>query len=131
MPPVLAIIPAIISGITGGLQLAGVGQPSPGDAAKQAQQQEQQAAFKQAQQDSLQRQKMILGALPGAQEQTGGNEGAPSLVNLASVIAGLPGENAGTAAGHGALASYLGLSPQAPTQDTMTSATYGLSGNQG
>jgi hypothetical protein len=107
-----AALPAIIGAVTAGLgatelglNLAGVGQPSPGDAAKQA----QAAQEKQAAADAETRRKMILAALPGAQEQSGGALNAPSLTDLASVIAGLPGESNTGGAGEKALSSYLGL----------------------
>jgi|SRR5215475_1048984 len=117
-----------------GLKLSGAGQPSPTEARKA----QEAAALKQAQADADQKRKMILAALPGAQEQSGGTLQAPSLTDLAAVIAGLPGET-NTGAGHGALASYLGTGVGAgatgtginASPETMVSSTYGLSGTQG
>jgi hypothetical protein len=134
-------LPLIISGITAaiggtelGMNLAGVGLPSPGDAAKQ----EQAAQLKQAQADAAAKQKMLLASLPNAQEQGGGALNAPSLTDLAAVIAGLPGE-ANTGVGRGALSSFLGTGPgtggtttnTGSNPETMVGATFGLSGSQG
>jgi len=133
---VIPLITAAIAGTTGGMQLAGVGQPSPGDAAKAQQQQLQADQLKQLQADQLAKQKAIQANLSNAQEQGGGALNAPSLTDLAAIIAGLPGES-GTASGKGALASYLGTGnpvPGAATgtgSDTMVGATYGLSGGMG
>ena len=137
-----ALIPAIIPLIAGAAGVGGLvssvgsllggGGPSSADQAKQA----QAAELKQAQADAETKRKMLLAALPGAQEQAGGALNAPSLTDLAAVIAGLPGE-ANTGVGKGALSSFLGTgtgatgATGAPPQDTMVGATYGLSGSQG
>lgn len=127
LPAVIGLISAGISGTELGMGLAGVGQPSPGDAKKQ----QEAAAQKQAQADADTKRKMILAALPGAQEQSGGALNEPSLLSLGSIIAGLPGE-ATSGAGKGALNQFLGLgsSPSA-NNENMVNATYGLSGSQG
>jgi len=125
--PFIAPIIGVIGAALGGLQLAGVGQPSPGDAAKQQQKQLQEAQQKQAAADAQARQKSILAALPNAQEQGGGALETGSLTNLASVIAGLPGEGT-TAAGKGALSQFLGSG--LPTSENAT-PTSSLSGSQG
>jgi hypothetical protein len=130
MPAVLPIIiGAISAGIGGtelGMSLAGVGKPSGGDAAKAA----QDAQLKQAQADQAAKQKAILASLPNAQEQGGGALSAPSLTDLASVIAGLPGEST-TSSGKGALNAFLGTPTTPAGSENMVSATYGLSGSQG
>ncbi len=146
MPAVIAPIIAVLGAVGGGSALAGagtlaglatagiglgetvagVGQPSSGDAAKQAQKaQEQQVAA-----DQAAKQKAILASLPNAQEQGGGALSAPSLTDLASVIAGLPGE-ATSASGKGALNAFLGTPVGPAGNENMISATYGLSGSQG
>ena len=127
-PFIAPLITAAIGGTELGMNLAGVGQPSPGDAAKQLEKQKEQ----QAQQDALAKQKMIQAALPNAQEQSGGTLDTPSLTDLGAIIAGLPGE-ANTGAGRGALSSYLGLGPtQTQQPGNLVSATYGagLTGSQ-
>ena len=131
LPVIIGAISAAIGGTELGMQIAGVGKPSGGDAAKQA----QEAALKQSQADQQAKQKAILASLPNAQEQGGGALSAPSLTDLASVIAGLPGE-ATTSSGKGALNAFLGTpvspgSSTGPGGDTMVGATYGLSGSQG
>jgi hypothetical protein len=129
-----AVIPLIIGLASGGLTSAfgGGGGSSSSDAAALAKQQQQQA-----QQDMLAKQRAIQASLPNAQEQGGGALNAPSLLNLGSVIAGLPGET-NTPSGQSALTAFLGL----PASGTSTSgtttgqpqnlvgATYGLSGSQ-
>ena len=132
LPAVIGLVSAAIGGTELGMGLAGVGQPSPNAAKDAAAKQAQADALKQAQADADSKRKAILGNLPNAQEQAGGALGGLSLTDLASVMAGLPGQsNAGP--GRGALSSFLG-SPQtsAPTQpgENMVSATYGLSGSQ-
>lgn len=126
--PIVGLITAAISGTELGMNLAGVGKPSPGDAKKAT----QEAQLKQAQADAAAKQKAILASLPNAQEQGGGALAEPSLTSLASVIAGLPGE-ATSGAGRGALASFLGTGtqPVSPTNENMVGATFGLSGSQG
>ena len=127
--PLAAIIGAGIGATELGMNLAGVGKPSPGDAAKQLQQQQE----KQAAADAENKRKMILASLPNAQEQAGGNLNAPSLTDLGAVIAGLPGET-NTGAGRGALSSFLGAGTGTGTSnqpENLVSATYGLNGNQG
>lgn len=97
----------------------------------------QAAQEKQAQADAESKRKAILASLPNAQEQGGGSLGAPSLTDLAAVIAGLPGEG-NSAAGKGALSAFLGTNSPAGSGATpnsqpqnMVEATYGLSGSQG
>lgn len=141
MPQAIPIILGVVAATETGLQIAGVGQPSPGDAAKQQQEQLQKAQQAQAAQDAQQRQKAILANLANAQEQGGGALNAPSLTDLAAIIAGLPGE-ATSGAGKGALSQYLGLpsstsgvvpnpSGGGGSEDTMVGRTFGLSGSQG
>jgi len=122
---VIPLIAAVASTVIGATKL---GQSS-GDDSKKMAQQAQEAQQKQAQADADAKRKAILASLPNAQEQGGGSLDAPQLTNLASVIAGLPGEGSNTAAGRGALNQFLGTNQ--PTSDTMMSATYGLSGSQG
>jgi hypothetical protein len=130
VPLIVGLVSAGIGGTELGMNLAGVGQPSQGAANAQLQKQEQQ----QAQQDALAKQRAIQAALPNAQEQGGGALNQPSLLNLGSVIAGLPGET-NTPSGQSALTAFLGLpgsggsTSQQP--ENMVSATYGLSGSQG
>jgi len=108
-----------------------------GDTTKQL----QAAQEKQAQADAESKRKAILASLPNAQEQGGGSLAAPSLTDLAAVIAGLPGEG-NSAAGKGALSAFLGTgtggggttSPAGASGSSpqkMVEATYGLSGSQG
>jgi hypothetical protein len=119
------------SGLLGAITGGGGGGGS-ADAAKQA----QDAQLKQAQADQQAKQKAILASLPNAQEQSGGALSAPSLTDLAAVIAGLPGE-ATSGAGKGALSQFLGAGTGPTTgastgsPDTLVGATYGLSGSQG
>ena len=118
MPALIpVIVPLIAAGVGAtelGMNLAGVGKPSQGDAQKQLQQaQEQQAAA-----DAASKRKAILASMANAQEQGGGALSNPSLTDLASVIAGVPGEGT-TSVGRGALTQYLGL----PSGDTMVGAT--------
>ena len=135
MPAVVPFIPLIIAGATAGTEIgmtaAGVGQPSTGDATKQL----QQAQEAQARADREQKTRAIQASLANAQEQGGGALSAPSLTDLASVIAGFPGESS-TSAGTTALNKYLGLNPNTGTStglggDTMVGSTFGLSGTQG
>lgn len=140
MPWIVPFIPLIAGGVTSGTQLgmglAGVGQPSPGEAAAAQQKQMQADQLKQLQADQLAKQKMIQANLSNAQEQGGGALSGPGLTDLAAIIAGLPGES-GTASGKGALASFLGTGSPVPGAatgagpDTMVGATYGLSGGMG
>ena len=113
---VIELLSLAAAGAGIGMEVAGVGRPSSGDATKQLRQAQEQ----QAQQAAQQRQKAILANLANAQEQGGGALGNPSLVELASVIAGLPGEGQASA-GRSALASYLGT-----PSTTMTGTTGGL-----
>jgi hypothetical protein len=128
LPVIIGAISAAIGGTELGMQIAGVGKPSSGagEAAKQA----QDAQLKQAQADQQAKQKAILASLPNAQEQGGGALSAPSLTDLASVIAGMPGE-ATTSSGKGALNAFLGTPTGPAGNETMVGATYGLSGSQG
>jgi len=127
--PIIGIIGAALSATELGMGLAGVGKPSPGDAAKEQQKMLAENQQKQAAADAQAKQKAILASLPNAQEQGGGALESGSLTNLASVIAGLPGE-AGTGAGKGALSQFLGTG-STPVGENMVSATYGLNGSQG
>jgi len=112
----------------------------PGGGGADTTKQLQAAQEKQAQADAESKRKAILASLPNAQEQGGGSLAAPSLTDLAAVIAGLPGEG-NTAAGKGALSAFLGTgtagagpgaaSPGAQQPSNMVEATYGLSGSQG
>jgi hypothetical protein len=137
MPALIPVVLPILGAIGGAASAATsiyslTQQPGGGgDAAKQA----QEAAQKQALADQQAKQKAILASLPNAQEQSGGALSAPSLTDLASVIAGLPGES-NTPAGKGALSAFLGTpTPGAGSSgtgsDTLVGATYGLSGSQG
>jgi hypothetical protein len=133
MPALIPVVLPILGAIGGAASAATsiyslTRQPGGGgDAAKQA----QEAAQKQALADQQAKQKAILASLPNAQEQGGGALNAPSLTDLASVIAGLPGE-ANTASGKGALNAFLGTPTGSGTgSDTLVGATYGLSGSQG
>ena len=129
IPAILGIIGAVTGGVELGTSLAGVGQPSQGDALKQQQQLLQQQQQKQAQQDALGRQKAVLANLANAQDQTGGAVSGGGLVNLASVIAGLPGAATDTT-GQRALSQYLGT-PSSDQGQNLVSQTFGLSGSQG
>jgi hypothetical protein len=137
MPPLAVLIGTIASAAIGGTELgmglAGVGQPSQGAAADALKKQEQQQSL--AEQQAKQR--AIMASLPNAQEQGGGALNSPSLLNLGSVIAGLPGET-NTPAGQSALTAFLGNistgsgSPAStnPQPQNLVQATYGLSGSQ-
>ena len=125
------IIPVILAATSAtelGMNLAGVGRPSTPDPNKQL----DAAKQAQAQADADTKMKAIRANLANAQEQGGGALNAPSLTDLAAVIAGLPGES-GTTAGRTALSSFLGTPSPTASTDTMMSATYGpgLSGSQG
>jgi hypothetical protein len=111
MPAIVPFIPLIIGaasvGTSTGLALSGAGQPSPNAGLDQQNKLLEQQKQQQAQSDAQAKQKAILANLANSQEQTGGNVGNNTLVDLASIIAGLPGEASG-APGKGALASFLG-----------------------
>src|ERR1700757_3557018 len=135
MPAIIPALVAIGSAVGAGTSIYSlVNRPSTPDTSKQL----QQAQEKQAQADQQARQKAILASLPNAQEQGGGALNAPSLTDLAAVIAGLPGET-NTAAGKGALSAFLGSTPQTGASTNQSSqsggnlveSTYGLSGSQG
>lgn len=122
MPFVVPFIPLIAAAATATVSGIEMSQRPDGSGAKK---QLMEAQQKQAAADAQARQKAILASLPNAQEQGGGALNAPSLTDLAAVIAGLPGES-GTTAGKGALASYLGTgtgTTGGQPQETMTSAT--------
>lgn len=137
---IIPIIGLAFGGVELGTSIAGVGKPSEGDAQKQMQQQLDQQKAAQDKADQQAKQKAILANLANAQNQTGGNVNNPGLVDLASIIAGLPGEATG-APGQGALSQYLGTGSGSGTgtgssllhkDDNLVSATYGsLSGSQG
>jgi hypothetical protein len=121
---IIPLIGLAVAGTSTGLSLADVGTGSPQKAADQQllQQQQQQAAA-----DQLQKQKAIQATLANSQEQSGGFLQTPQLVNLASVIAGLPGEATQPNTGGKAAATYFGT----PSDTNLVSSTYGLSGGQG
>jgi len=135
MPAFLAIpgiIPALIgagaAGTTAGLSLADVGTGSPQKTADQQLQIQQQQLAQQAQQ---QQQKLIGANLANSQEQSGGNVNNQTLVDLASIISGVPG-SAGTTTGNNALAAFLGTpNSSSSTTDNLVSSTYGINGGQG
>lgn len=134
--PFLAPIIPILTGIAaaGSIGSTVYGLTQQGGGGGESSKQLAQAQQQQAQQDAAAKQKAILASLPNAQEQGGGSLNAPSLTDLASVIAGLPGE-ATTGAGKGALNAFLGT-PATGTGGTgqsgnLVEATYGLSGSQG
>jgi hypothetical protein len=131
--PLVPILTGIAAAGTIGSTVYGLTQG--GGGAPNTTQQDQAAALKQAQADADAKRKAILASLPNAQEQGGGALQAPSLTELASVIAGLPGET-NTAAGRGALSTFLGSTPQtgtstSPSGGNLVESTYGLSGSQG
>ena len=126
---ILTIIGLAAGGVGTGLSVAGVGQPSQGDALKKQQQLLQQEQQKQAQADAQTRQKAVLANLANAQDQTSGALAGGGLVNLASVISGLPGA-AGDNTGQRALAQYLGQSQSGQDQN-LVGQTFGISGSQG
>lgn len=132
LPVIATLASAAIGGTELGMNLAGVGQPSAGAAAAQ----EAKAQQAQALADQQAKQRAIQASLPNAQEQGGGALNQPSLLNLGSVIAGLPGET-NTPAGQNALTAFLGLNQGGGTGTTSTTgspslvgATYGISGSQ-
>lgn len=131
MPAFVPFIPLIVAGIggtTAGLSLADVGTGSPQKDADATLKQQQLLASQQAQQ---QQQKLIGANLANSQEQSGGNVNNQTLVDLASIISGVPGA-ANTTTGNNALASFLGTpNSSSSTPDTLVSSTYGINGGQG
>jgi hypothetical protein len=132
MPALVPFIPLIVGavgGTVGGLQLADVGTGSP---QKDAQAQLTKDQQMQSQADQMAKQKAILASLPNAQEQGGGSLQSPELVNLASIIAGLPGEGNAPNTGGKALSAFLGQGDSASgTGGNLVSSTYGINGSQG
>lgn len=128
LPLIIGAIGAAVSGTELGMQIAGVGQPSAGDAKKQ----QEEALAKQAQQEADARRKAIQANLPNAQGQTSGYLTDTGTLNLAAIQAGLPGA---TTSGTGvqALQDFLGTKPApgpapAPSEPNFLQQVFGFNG---
>lgn len=135
MPAIIPFIPLIAAGVgaaTAGVSLYESGQQA--DAAKKAEQQQQDQLKQQEQlqsaQDAQARQKMIQANLANAQTQSGGSVNAPTLVDLAGIIAGVPGSGT-SGEGKQALSKYLGTGDEGGSGTNFATATASLNGSQG
>jgi Sec-independent protein translocase protein TatA len=137
----MATIPLWLEIVLGATAAAGAGTSiysavKQGQAASDAQKQQQQMLQQSQQQaaaaNQQAQQKAVLANLANAQAQGGGFLPEQGQLNLASVVAGMPGAGT-TASGQGALAQYLGTgaAATAPTEQNVVGSTYGLSGSQG
>lgn len=135
MPAIIPFIPLIAAGI--GAATAGVGiyeQSKQGDQLKQEQKDQQAQLQKQEEmqsaQDAQQRQKMIQANLANAQTQSGGSVNNPTLVDLAGIIAGVPGSGT-SGEGKQALSKYLGTGEDTGSGTNFAGAVTALNGGQG
>jgi hypothetical protein len=96
MPEALAwIIPLVSAGVGGtemGLNIAGVGQPSPGDAAKKQQAMLDKQKQDEAKQLALQKQEMFKHFAPDVQSATGGALTDQAFSQMVATLSGSPGD---------------------------------------